>query len=506
MKKLLKWWNWLDNNILYLFLYIFIFLIPLYFKFPFIDIEYTYIYIRLEDLFVGVFYLLFVIQLIRGKVRLQTKFLLPVLLFWVSVFISFFVGHFILDTVPVFQLGFLHALRRVEYMTIFFVAMSLVTSKKILLRLLMLYITTVFLVSLYGIGQRLFDLPAVQTANPEYARGLILHLTPEARISSTFGGHFDLSAYMALSIPVTIGFYLYTKSKLALLVIALAISNLVYTVQRISFVAYAFTSTIFLFIVKRFLLFLFIVIVSGVMIFISGDLTERFAQTFQLKQIFVNKQTGSVDIDQTINVKELPAGNYEISLLKSKNQKSRSESEKKEIEALANKKALEEAKLKGISVNSAEFKNLVNQIASVIVIEDTILCDISCSTRLQVEWPRAIAAFISSPFFGTGASSLTEATDNDYLRWLGEFGAIGTILFLYILSAILVYHLKSRKRLDEKEKQLYLGFIFGVLALLINATYIDVFEASKVAFSFWLLAGIFTGYLLTIEKGKNIKS
>src|SRR3990167_5223650 len=139
MKTLLKSLQWIDNNILNIFLYIFVFFIPLYFKFPFIDIEYTYVSIRLEDLFIAAFYLLFLIQVLRKKVKLRVKFLIPVVLFWISIFVSFFIGHYILKTAPVFQLGLLHTLRRIEYMSIFFVAMSLVNNRKMLLRIVALY-------------------------------------------------------------------------------------------------------------------------------------------------------------------------------------------------------------------------------------------------------------------------------------------------------------------------------------------------------------------------------
>ncbi|OGK30191.1 hypothetical protein A3F29_00845 [Candidatus Roizmanbacteria bacterium RIFCSPHIGHO2_12_FULL_33_9] len=497
MKRLMRWLKWLDNNILYLFLYVYIFLIPLYFKLPFIDIEYTYVYIRLEDIFIAAFYFLFLIQILRKKVKLQTKFLLPVILFWISIFISFAIGHYILETVPVFQLGFLHTLRRIEYMTIFFVAMSLITSKKMLLRVLTLYVVTLLLVSLYGIGQRLLNFPAVQTANPEYARGHILYLTPEARISSTFGGHFDLSAYMALSIPIAIGYYLYTKRKWVILVFTLGISNLIYTVQRISFFAYGVSTTLFLLLVKRFKLYIYIVLLSAGLILVSGDLTERFAQTFQFRLIFVNTKTGNVDINQTISVKELPAGNLEIPIPAKKKAVKKTEKEQKEIDAIAQKQALAEAQLRGISINSAEFNKLVNQFSSLIDVKRALLCDISCSTRLQIEWPRAVYAFLKNPLFGTGASSLTEATDSDYFRWFGEFGLIGALLFWYILFAIARFNIKNKKILSQDEKELYYGFLFGFFALVLNASYIDVFEASKVAYSFWLIAGSFTGYMLT---------
>ncbi|MBI2641370.1 hypothetical protein HYW87_02125, partial [Candidatus Roizmanbacteria bacterium] len=39
------------------------------------------------------------------------------------------------------------------------------------------------------------------------------------------------------------------------------------------------------------------------------------------------------------------------------------------------------------------------------------------------------------------------------------------------------------------------GFLFGFAGLLLNAGYIDVFEASKVAYTFWTVAGLFIGFL-----------
>src|SRR3989344_4373034 len=499
MKMLSKWFQWLDNNILNIFLYIYIFFIPLYFKFPFIDIEYTYVYIRLEDIFVTFFYFLFVVQIARKKIKLKTKFLIPIILFWISVFISFVIGHYYLKTVPVFQLGLLHSLRRIEYMSIFFVAMSIVNTRKMLLRILTLYVVALLLVSIYGIGQRLFNFPAVQTANPEYARGHILYITPEARISSTFGGHFDLSAYLVFSIPLAIGYYLFTKRKFVLIVLTLAISNLIYTVQRISFFAYGTTTTFFLLMFRKFKLYLYVVLLSVALILVSGDLTERFAQTFQFRLIFINTQTGNVDIKQTISVKELPAGNLQIPIPSKSKTVKKTAKDKKEIEAIAEKQAIAEAALRGISINSPEFNKIVSHFSSLIDVKRALLCDISCSTRLQIEWPRAIFAFLKNPLFGTGASSLTEATDSDYFRWFGEFGAVGGLLFWYILFSILKFNFKFSKKLIPEERKMYFGYFFAVLALIINASYIDVFEASKVAFNFWMISGAFTGYLLSNE-------
>ncbi|KXK12267.1 MAG: hypothetical protein UZ22_OP11002000066 [Microgenomates bacterium OLB23] len=47
--------------------------------------------------------------------------------------------------------------------------------------------------------------------NPEFAKGRILFLTPEARLSSTFAGHYDLAAYLVLMLPLLWGVFMYAR-------------------------------------------------------------------------------------------------------------------------------------------------------------------------------------------------------------------------------------------------------------------------------------------------------
>jgi hypothetical protein len=202
MQKLGKFLKWIDDNLLKILISFSIFFIPLYPKLPLIDIEYTYIYIRFEDFFIALVYFIFLIQLLRKKVSVPWRFFLLFLSFWLSVFVSFYLGHFVLKTIPVNYIGLLHSLRRIEYMGIFFVAFASVKTKKDFFYYLKLAIFIAFIVSVYGIGQKFFGWPAVQTMNPEYARGYLLFLTPEARISSTFSGHYDLASYLIFLMPI----------------------------------------------------------------------------------------------------------------------------------------------------------------------------------------------------------------------------------------------------------------------------------------------------------------
>ena len=121
--------------------------------------------------------------------------------------------------------------------------------------------------------------------------------------------------------------------------------------------------------------------------------------------------------------------------------------------------------------------------------------DRSTAIRLNVEWPRAVRAFFKNPLLGTGYSSITLATDNDYLRALGEVGLLGFLAFLLIILKI---GLKARgvvfsRAPIESEKAIAIGIVGGGLGFLANALFIDVFEASKVAITFWLLMGLLIG-------------
>src|SRR3989344_8212422 len=207
MAKLIKWLNWIDDNLVKILAVVFIFFIPLYPKFPLKFIDYTYIAIRLEDIYVALLAFVFFIQIIRRKIKLNKKFLFLILAFWAATMLSFLWGAYVQKTVIYKHLGFLHALRRIEYSLIFFIITSTIKSRKDFLFYFWSAILTLIIVCLYGIGQKFFGLPAVQTMNPEFAKGHILFLTPEARVSSTFAGHYDLAAYLVLMIPIIWGIF-----------------------------------------------------------------------------------------------------------------------------------------------------------------------------------------------------------------------------------------------------------------------------------------------------------
>ena len=126
----------------------------------------------------------------------------------------------------------------------------------------------------------------------------------------------------------------------------------------------------------------------------------------------------------------------------------------------------------------------------------------SSKIRFNVEWPRALRAFYKDPIIGTGYASITLATDNDYLRALGETGILGFLTLTLIFFAMFLHSVKySFESHNVFGKVMVVGFMGAMVGFLVNAVFIDVLESSKVAYTFWMFMGIMIGIIkLDYEK------
>ncbi|PIZ64702.1 hypothetical protein CO051_05970 [Candidatus Roizmanbacteria bacterium CG_4_9_14_0_2_um_filter_39_13] len=495
MQKLSKLLKWLDIHLLKVLVIGFIFLIPLYPKLPVRMVNYTYIAIRVEDFYMVLVGLAIAIQFFRKKMEIPWKILYLFLLYWGAVFLSFIWGYYFQKTVIIDHLGFLHSARRIEYMLIFFVAYSTIKSKKDFFLYLKLIFSVLAIVSLYGFGQKFMGWPAVQTMNPEYAKGYILVLESWSRISSTFAGHYDLSAYIILLMPILIGYFLYTESKKYFILFLLSLGTLVLAGSRASYIAYLFSITVFLVMMRKFKLLAIILIATAVLTPLSDNLANRLTRTFQQTKVFVDSETGQTFVARNMTPDDLPPGDFGSGSNLSTVGSGIPVVVDTDTEYVARQKIredlLQEGKKSGKTYSPEEINSAVDLVFLRQIPIIKYLPDISISTRLQVSWPRAFHAFWRNPLLGSGPSSLGEATDGDYLRWLGETGLLGTLLFLAILGSIIMPIFKHTKKMQQKYAYIFYGFLFGFVGLFINAGYIDLFEASKLAYMFWLLAGIF---------------
>ena len=493
MKKLKTSLAWLDTHILKALVFGFIVLIPLYPKLPLRMINYTYVAVRLEDIYLAIMVGVFFVQLLRKRVVLPRYLTILFVIYWALNFISYLYGYFVQNTVIINHLGLLHSLRRVEYMSIFFIAYATVKSKRDFFQYLSLMLVVLGIVSIYGMGQKFLGWPAVQTMNPEFAKGYILVLESWSRISSTFAGHYDLSAYLIVLMTVLIGFYLYTNKKAYLGLFLISLGALVLAGSRASYLAYVGVMILYLGYVKKIKLLIFVLVATAIFTPLSDNLSNRLSRTFQQTKVYVDSETGDAFVARNIVPDDLPPGDFGASSEIPAVGSGVKLTEKEEVQA---KKQIRESIAKqaqdvGKQYTVEELNLLVEQMFARQIPMIKYLPDISISTRLQVSWPRAFRAFTKNFLIGSGPSSLGEATDGDYLRWLGEVGILGTTALLSIFAVIALRIFKAARRMNKRDSYLFHGFVFAFIALFVNASYIDIFEASKVAYTFWLLAGIY---------------
>ena len=451
--------------------------IPIYPKFPFFNVPGTYVAVRIEDFVIAFVLLLwFIHQLRLGFPSLKDRVGKFIMLYWLVGGLSLLSAILITKNVSP-SLALFHFLRRIEYMSLFFVALASVRSVKNLKT----YGGVLFLATLgvivYGLGQKFFSWPVISTMNSEFSKGMLLTLSEWARINSTFAGHYDLAAFMVLVLTLAVGFFFGLKNKpakIATLLLGLAsLYILILTASRISFAAYLLATVFVMLALRKYWWLGPVLALSLGMMLLSEGITQRYALTF----------------------------NIDLSALSSKLSRNQppkpilTPSPEKEPEVVKE----EPVKPKTILTPTPIISKPETEEEWVPTTE--LAVQYSSGIRFDVEWPRSLRAFAKNPFLGTGYSSVTLATDNDYLRLLAETGIMGFaaffLIFLEIGRRVLVFLKKAKAGL---ERALVAGLAGGALGLLANALFIDVFESSKVAFIFWILMGSLVGLMNISEK------
>lgn len=560
--------RWLSDNILFIITIFLLAFIPLYPKLPLLDIKNTWVYIRLEDVVVLLVLGLWVLLLIKRKVSLKTPLTMPIMLFWVIGAIATIHGMLLIfpTMANVFpNVAFLSYLRRIEYLSLFFVAYAGMKDKKFLQYIIATIAITLLLVVGYGIGQRYLGFPAFLTMNEEFAKGEPIRLSELSRVPSTFAGHYDLAAYLVLVLPILtsliFGFKKWFVKVLLLVMVALGFLLMFMTVSRVSFFVLFISLGIVLLFQKKKVVLLSLPIVTVVtLLFLSFTpaLLDRFGNTIQEVDVLVDATTG----EAIGHAKEVPSEHFKDKLIIRDYTLLQNEAEGVQItddqEALIattsadTENATSEAVPLSpfvdytllpakvtllVPMNTPTGENLpqgtgyINlslspvtkklgeyyyeqtketddpNVADVIIIHGNYIVkraaayDLSFTTRFQGEWPHAMQAFMRSILFGSGYGSISLAIDNNYFRILGEVGLLGTLAFVAIFVATGIFIKRILPDVDSPiVKSFVLGYAAGVIGLALNAIFIDVFEASKVAYVLWLLTGVTLGILSLYQK------
>ena len=453
-------------NIFRSFLAVLILFIPLYPKFPLFSVSGTYVAIRLDDIVIALVVLSWLIFQIKHKFPIfKQKISWLFIVYFVAITVSFFNALLIYQTEAP-KILLLHLVRRFEYMSLFFVTLE---SAKSLFDFKFYYLIGLFsavLVSIYGYGQKYLNFPIISTMNSEFSKGQLLQMNIWTRISATFAGHYDLAAYLSVVLIIILGVALITKNKttkiISLLVWLPIYQIFTYTASRVSTFAFLGGIVLTLFLIKK---YFWIIPVTGLVVFSifqSDDLSQRLLATIPaFKNQFFNSQTQKV----TPEIKPITPTPIVI---------------------VPTKSPIVVTKITPIPTIVRHLSEPFPEVDADVGVAR------SGEIRFNAEWPRAITAFKRNPVVGSGAGSITLATDNDYLRNLGETGLFGfisfTAIFLYFIINTLPLLFKKNHTTYNLISIIFFG---GMLTTLANAIFIDVFEASKTAYLFWIMQGFY---------------
>src|SRR3989344_172811 len=533
--KILKW---IGSNIFFIITLFLIAFIPLYPKLPILDVEHTWVYVRIEDFLIVLVAILWITLFLLKKVTLKTPLTLPIILFWIAGGLSTLHGVLLIfptlsDVFP--NVAFLSILRRIEYISLFFVAYQGMKEKKFIPYIVATLVIVLLLVVGYGMGQKFFGFPAYLTMNEEFAKGAPIQLSELSRVPSTFAGHYDLAAYLVLIIPLFTSLAFGFKNlfiKISLLVTsALGFVLLFMTVSRVSFVVLLMSLFVLLVLQKKRLVIVCLFVLTFVLLSFSPSLLDRFGSTVSEVDVLVDGKTGGA----IGHVKEVESTYFKNRVVM-RQHISREENKEASSSAILPYELIPQNVALVVESNSPTGENLpqgtsyINLPLSPVVkkveqyfyqkadkegtesaeilvsygdflIKRAKALDLSFTTRSQGEWPRTIDAFKRNIFLGSGYSSVSLAVDNNYLRILGELGLFGFITFASIFLVAGIYIKKILPSIDSPvARNFVLGFVAGTFGLLLNAILIDVFEASKVAFTYWILMGLTIGLLRLYKK------
>lgn len=528
--------SWLDEHTLILLVGFLLAFIPLYPKLPLADLLTGYIVrLRLDDLLIAFTFVVWGIQVLRKKATLNTPLSIMIGLYLVVGLASSISAIYWTHTVPMSMIHiaklFLHYFRRIEYFSLFFIAYSALQRKDQVKKLLIVFCVTAALVSIYGIGQKYLYWPVYSTMNREFSKGIRLYLTEHARVQSTFGGHYDYAAYLTIALPVIIALSTVVRRKKIFFALCgtflASLWGLMMTSSRSSFLAYITGLTIvlvllgikkgwFWWISRSFVLYS----VTAVFLLLFGDLLLRFSQIFQGNEAFTAFQESVEQAKEKVQtpIIEKPKDGVSVDDLAKAAAIAAAQEEKKPVinqsDTLPTPIIPEEQDLPAdvyenipaqvVATKSAEGKEIVVVIPRVFS-ENAHRLGLSAAIRLDTLWPFAIRGFLRNPLLGSGYSTLTkytndeftqaESTDNDFLRTLGETGLLGFLTFYGTMVAGMIYLWKKYKKTRDGLLYIFASVLTAVtLGLMVNAVYIDIFVSSKVIQTYWLLTGVLLAY------------
>lgn len=453
-------------NLLRIALAVIILAIPMYPKFPLSDIPGTYVNIRLDDVIIAISVGIWFLYQAKNKFPvLKDKVSWLFIAYWIAIF-SATLNSIANHQMELPSILLLHAFRRVEYMMAFFVAVSAIKQKNNLRFPLIFALITCLGVSAVGLGQKYLSWPIISTMNEEFSKGQLLYMSTWTRISSTFAGHYDLAAFLSVVLVILLPVAALCKSwkyKLPLVTVwLLSFYILTLTASRVSVIALWFSLSLAFLFIKKAIWILPSSLLILASILSSGELNQRLLATIPSvqKQLAFLQTRNEPKVLPTVIPTPIIAIPTPI---------------------ISGKPVYTTPIPTPVRVRPDDYEYPTVDVDAGVARSGEI--------RFNVEWPRAVNAFKANPLQGTGLGSITLATDNDFLRILGETGLMGFFSFFSII-AWFIYTTLRQKTTNFYSKLNYI-FLASSICMLFNAVFIDVFAASKTAYMYWIIMGIY---------------
>lgn len=554
-----------QNDLLFVLTIFLTIFIPLYPKLPLADIIPGYIVrVRLEDIFVAITCLVWLIAAIRQKIKWKTPLNAFIFSYAFVGLMSSISAVIFTHTVPAETLHvgktLLHYFRYMEYFSLFFLTVASLNSYRRVKIALVALCITVLGVSAYGFGQRYYYWPVYSTMNREFSKGMRLYLTEHARVQSTFGGHYDLGGYLVIVLPILFALFLLVKKKSFKIALAITYTAGVWALMQsasrssvLGFVVasgavilvrnifqptwlkkitmtltHSFFLGIFLwFMMAQFGKDLYDRIVQGLQAFpvvytVYMDTTKKTDELLaNVRNEYLEKMYTSLFVKE-VPANAIPADAVEVLVASD----TRPTPVEEGVDPAVNPNGavdpsqrpkdvfVDVPDIKYVATTSAEGITTMEKVEQPRVFSQTAIDKgLSLAIRYETLWPRAMQGFYTNPLLGSGYATLTketagqfteaESTDNNFLRTLGETGGLGFLAFYgtIVMAGYLSIRLLLKKDVSALAFMFAVGFVGGTTGLLVNAFYIDVFAASKVAYTYWIVVGILTAlYMLEFSK------
>lgn len=391
--------------------------------------------IRLEDLLMAILFIYYLEEIfIKKKIIVDNIIMKKVIkIFSFYIFVTLISSIFgIINNYVNPLLSLLYFLRKIEYFIMIFVGYDIIKNRiynvdKIerFFRFTVIFHFIISLLQLKGIVG-------------SFNKGHALDYMVQGRISSTFNGAYELSAYLLLILP----YFLYDMFKNK----KYTIKNFIYVII-ITICIYYSESRTSIAILLAIIIFMFFKFEKNL------KLKLLIVDIICLMLILVSFYSISINLQETrfgsINIKEM--------------------------------------------INSTKEawygRNFENYVLTGSWYGDNNLIlsqELEASYTARVNhWMQLIDGVIKNPILGVGASISGGSADGNYIRILAESGILGIAIWGYMNYLIM----KNTKEKIFKNKSMAI-VRYALISMLLGSIFIDVFEASKVMMTMWFLIGI----------------